>query len=208
VPPAIGAPIAFHTLGMALILATAAFLVLIAITALGCWWLERPGRETDDLGSCLRRHAIRHPETTGLPRSRFRSRPLSEQDRRGFLDAWGSVRDHFEADPNAAVVYADVLVSALLQQRETPESAAQGRRWDQYRIAHEIATRQAQRPMSREDMARALGLYAVLFHELLPCAPAPEAEEGRKCRERGRAPNRVSTPRTQWHKHAPQHPFQ
>jgi hypothetical protein len=193
---------------MALILATAAFLALIAITALGCWWLERPAREADDLGSCLRRHTAKHTESAGGPRSRVRFRPLSEQDRRGFLDAWGSVRDHFEADPTAAVVYADVLVSALMQQRETLEGAAQGRRRDQYRIAHEIATRQAQRPMSREDMARALGLYAVLFHELLPCAPVPEAEEGRKCRERGRAPNRVSTGGTRWHKHAPQHPPQ
>jgi hypothetical protein len=185
------------------ILLVAAFLALVAITALGCWWLEHSAPRTDELAICLRRDA-KGAGKNESSRPRVRPRPLSEEDRRGFIAAWGSVRDHFEDDPNTAVVYADVLVAALMRQRGMTDDSS-GRLQDQYRLAHEIATHQAPRPLVRDDLGRALGLYAVLFHELLPSAPAPGGEEERTSRGRGPAENRVGPPGLLSHRHSREH---
>jgi len=141
------------------------------------------------------------------PPRRRRLRPRSEEDRRGFTEVWSAVRDHFEEDPGVAVVYADVLVSALLEQKGVADGVAEARLRDQYRLAHEIATHQGQRPVVREDLGRALRIYAVLFHELLPAASPTAGEGGRPKRRSGGAERRADPAGGQSQRRPEEHPF-
>jgi hypothetical protein len=88
---------------------------------------------------------------------------LGQEEQRGFCNAWRAVNARFEGDPVAALIYADVLVSALLQ-RSGNLPAVQLR--DQYRKAHELAARTTQRPVFLDDMRRAIEIYTDLFSRL------------------------------------------
>src|SRR5689334_5666397 len=44
-----------------------------------------------------------------------RVRPWTKADREGFAATWRSVCAHFDDDPRAAALYADVLIAALLR---------------------------------------------------------------------------------------------
>ncbi|HWB84283.1 MAG TPA: hypothetical protein VG675_09100 [Bryobacteraceae bacterium] len=106
------------------------------------------------------------------------ARNLSEEDRRGFLRVWRSVRERFSSDPSTAVVYADILVSDLMQEHGwASRSSALAVLDDRYRAAHAIAIKRER--IEPDELRRAIRLYTVLFDELLgnltivPTEPSP-----------------------------------
>ena len=46
--------------------------------------------------------------------------PLAPEDRDGFLLMWASIREDFDADPCAAVLHADLLISDLMEDSQPP----------------------------------------------------------------------------------------
>jgi len=109
-----------------------------------------------------------------LVRQPVRGTPLTEEQRHGFAHTWRSVYNGFEADPASAIIYADVLVSALLRHHEAFAAAA-GRRSDpsdarlkgEYQTARAAARRKAERAPSRDDLRKAIAMYATLFEKLI-----------------------------------------
>ena len=102
-------------------------------------------------------------------------RRLTEEDRRGFLRVWHSVYERFENDPRAAVLYADLLMSDLIQdeaenppgEEHEPEILLDGHLRDKYHTAHAIAIHNKLGPTKTEDLRRAMALYAAVFQKLL-----------------------------------------
>lgn len=110
-------------------------------------------------------------------RQAFRIRPLTRADHSVFTRRWQDVQRLFVDDPNHAVVEADRLLTDVLAAHGYPAS-----NFDQdaeivsvdhpgvaqkYRIAHDIAVRQAQGRLSTDDLRTAVLHYRPLFDELL-----------------------------------------
>jgi hypothetical protein len=107
-------------------------------------------------------------------------RRLNPEDRTGFLRAWHSVRRQFENDPNTALLYADLLISGLLRDpagslspRRRAETLLEGQLKDKYLAAHDITLHNTPGPMKPNELKRAMGLYEVLFDELMNESNAP-----------------------------------
>jgi hypothetical protein len=100
---------------------------------------------------------------------------LSDEDRDGFTRVWDSIRERFDTDPTVTVVHADLLMSDLIEDcsgsaKETDgESGVLARLQlkNRYSSAHEIAARTKEGLVKPSELERAMGLYAVLFDELL-----------------------------------------
>lgn len=105
------------------------------------------------------------------------ARRLSQEERAGVFCAWQSIRTHFQSDPKAAIVYADVLVSDLLglSRRSNAHPAERSIRVaieDRYRAAHAIAKSGDARFVSFAEFQRAMDLYSSLLAEILPGSDA------------------------------------
>ncbi|HZT69444.1 MAG TPA: hypothetical protein VFC10_06815 [Terriglobia bacterium] len=99
---------------------------------------------------------------------------LSDEDRNGFTQMWVSVRGQFQANPSVTIRKADLLMSDLIEDYERTVGLdadlvlqSQGEFTDWYRSAHEIAVRSKEGCVKPHELDRAMGLYAVLFNELL-----------------------------------------
>lgn len=103
--------------------------------------------------------------------------PLSEQQRKRFAEAWDNEQAHFVDEPRAAVESADQLVGDVMKARGYPVSDFEQRVADvsvdhpvvveNYRVAHQIAIKDSQEPVSTEELRQAMIHYRALFADLL-----------------------------------------
>lgn len=110
-------------------------------------------------------------------RQTFHIRPLNAADKSSFDIRWNEVQARFVDDPRGAVTVADSLVTDVMQARGYPIGEFEQRAADisvdhpvvveNYRAAHEIATRHSAGRASTEDLRQAMVHYRALFQELL-----------------------------------------
>lgn len=113
--------------------------------------------------------------------SAYQIRPLAEDERRRFSDAWQRTQAKFVDDPAAAVTEADALVTQVMTARGYPMADFDRRAEDltvehatvvdHYRAARDIVERQARHEASTEDLRQALVHYRELFSDLLSDRP-------------------------------------
>ena len=103
--------------------------------------------------------------------------PLSAADRDRFVASWSKVQARFVDSPGGAVTEADQLLGDVMSTRGYPVSDFEQRAADisvshplvleNYRLAHEIANRQAGGKASTEELRQAMIHYRTLFDELV-----------------------------------------
>jgi len=133
---------------------------------------DRVVRESGD-----RRRAETELERREKRVERLHIRSLSANDLRRFTEAWRSIQAQFVDDPKGAVREADRLVGEVMQARGYPVADFEQRAADvsvdhprlaeNYRAAHDLATRDKRGEASTEDLRQALVYYRGLFEELL-----------------------------------------
>lgn len=144
------------------------FILLIVVAAYprrsspGNHFLTELEEEPEERGSTTARRVPQHRSV----------RSLSPEDMRGFLRVWRSVREHFPDDPKTAVLYADLLMSDVIgypawRNESGADMCLDGELKDKYRAAHKIAVRSRSGEMTREELARAISLYAAILNGLL-----------------------------------------
>jgi len=104
-------------------------------------------------------------------------RPLSAGARDRYADEWRQVQSHFVDQPDQAVGEADRLVAAVMVERGYPVEDFDDQIdmvavdhpavAENYRAAHGIHQRNAERLASTDDLRQALIHYRSLFEELL-----------------------------------------
>ena len=104
-------------------------------------------------------------------------RPLSAEQRSGYLQQWRSVQSRFVDDPKGAVTDADRLVEDVMKvrgypvsdfdQRAADLSVHHPRVVDNYRAARDIAHRHRRGEATTEDLRQAMVYYRDLFEDLL-----------------------------------------
>jgi len=104
-------------------------------------------------------------------------KPLTDNQRTEFADAWEHAQAQFVDDPEAAVANADVLVQEVMSLRGYPVTDFEQRVADvsvdhpavvqNYRIAHDIAARHEQEGVGIEKLREAMIHYRSLFADLL-----------------------------------------
>src|SRR6266851_6703112 len=104
-------------------------------------------------------------------------KPLNDQQRTEFADAWEHAQARFVDDPQAAVANADVLVQEVMGVRGYPVTDFEQRVADvsvdhpavvqNYRIAHEIAVRHEREDVGIEKLREAMIHYRALFSDLI-----------------------------------------
>ncbi len=107
----------------------------------------------------------------------FHVQPLAPGDRARFAESWHNLQARFVDSPGGAVLEADQLLSDVMSTRGYPVSEYEQRAADvsvnhpaalpSYRLAHDIALRQAQGKASTEDSRQAMIHYRTLFDELV-----------------------------------------
>ena len=161
-------------LGWIAIVAAAIFIV-IALAAAGRFRsssrrLLQSFSLTDDgveIGRCCWR---RNTDPVSRPHRLHR---LSDEDRRAFVQVWQRVCDRFNSDPRTAVIYADLLVSDLIQDRSSrlsrqdSESGTDRQLEHKYHVVHEIAVDIQRQHFTREELSRMMGLYSQLCEAFL-----------------------------------------
>jgi hypothetical protein len=114
---------------------------------------------------------------------RFDIRPLAPGETDRYVERWRKVQADFVDDPWAAIDRADELLGEVMHARGYPVSDFEQRAEDlsvdhpklvsDYRIAHEVALRQARGDDGTEDLRRAMLHYRELFAELVESPPEP-----------------------------------
>ena len=104
-------------------------------------------------------------------------KPLTEQQRNDFADAWESAQAEFVDDPTAAVAHADVLLQEVMNVRGYPVADFEQRVADvsvdhpavvqNYRLAHDIAVKHEHSDVGMEKLREAMLHYRALFADLL-----------------------------------------
>jgi FtsZ-interacting cell division protein ZipA len=170
---------------------TTVILLVIAIVALavaGWAFLQRQktlrlrgkyGPEYDRLAAEQRsvRGAENILESREKRVSKFRIRPLGEEDRARLAAEWRAVQEHFVDDPRGAVSQADRLINEALRARGYPMSQFEQQAADlsvqyphvvqNYRQAHKIAIEDQSRAASTEELRQAMQHYRTLFEDVL-----------------------------------------
>jgi len=108
---------------------------------------------------------------------KFHIRQLSYEERARFTEQWDRVQAHFVDAPAGAVAEADQLLGDIMATCGYPMGNFEQRAADisvdhpivtqNYRAAHDIATRQASGKASTEDLRRAMIHYRALFDDLV-----------------------------------------
>ena len=108
---------------------------------------------------------------------KFDIKPLSEQQRNEFADAWEHAQAKFVDDPTAAVASADALVQNVMRVRGYPVADFPQRVADisvdhpavaqNYRLAHDIAVQHEHADVGMEKLRAAMLHYRALFADLL-----------------------------------------
>ena len=104
-------------------------------------------------------------------------RPLSADQRTGYVQQWRAVQARFVDDPKGAVTEADRLVEDVMKirgypisdfdQRAADLSVHHPRVVDNYRAARDIAHRHRRGEATTEDLRQAMVYYRGLFEDLL-----------------------------------------
>jgi hypothetical protein len=157
--------------------------VIVIVVGIAVDWRRRPSPPMS-LGAAREETDLREPpriERYSRPPSRWTGPThLTEEDSQGFLQVWGSVQERFEDDPKAAVVYADLLISGLLQIAGC-QTHAEGRSeillHEKFSAAHTIAFESTQRGVAPDALRRAMSLYAAVFDELFRELRVPAARD-------------------------------
>ena len=166
-------------------------LIVVAILAIGAAvWMYIQKKRTQDLRSkfgpeydkAIDIHGDRsHAESDLAKRekrvSEFHIRPLREDERSRYAEDWRIEQSLFVDDPHASVKHADTLVQDVMKTRGYPvndfdQNAADlsvdhPRVVENYRLAHDIAIRDARGQSTTEDLRRAMVSYRALFEDLL-----------------------------------------
>jgi hypothetical protein len=177
-------------------------LAVVAVVAIGAGaWMLWQKKRTDELQSRFGPEYKRVVESDG-DRRRAESilverqkrvgemdiRPLSNEDRERFAQAWSREQSRFVDNPRSAVAEADSLVREVMKARGYPTGDFEQRAADisvdhatvaNYRIAHEIAVRDSRGEAGTEDLRRAMVHYRALFEDLLETRAAA-AKGGRR----------------------------
>jgi len=165
--------------------------IVIAILAIGAAvWMYFQKKRTQDLRSkfgpeydkAVDVHNDRALAESDLEKrakrvAQFHIRSLREEERTRYAEDWRVEQSLFVDDPRTAVKHADILVQEVMKQRGYPVSDFEQNATDlsvdhprvveHYRIAHEIAIRDARGQGSTEDLRKAMVSYRTLFEELL-----------------------------------------
>jgi hypothetical protein len=109
--------------------------------------------------------------------ARLKIIPLNAEQRNRFANMWELEQAHFVDEPRVAVKAADRLVADVMKARGYPVSDFEQRVADvsvdhpvvveNYRVAHDIAIRDSQEPVSTEELRSAMLHYRALFADLL-----------------------------------------
>jgi hypothetical protein len=109
--------------------------------------------------------------------SKFRIRPLTEDEKARFAAEWRLVQEQFVDNPRNAVSEADRLISQALQTRGYPmaefdqQAADLSVRYphvvENYRRAHQIALDDRRGAAGTEDLRQAMQYYRSLFEDVL-----------------------------------------
>jgi hypothetical protein len=104
-------------------------------------------------------------------------KPLTEEQRNEFADAWETAQAEFVDDPTAAVGHADALVQEVMNVRGYPVADFAQRVADvsvdhpavvqNYRLAHDIAVKHDHQDVGMEKLREAMLHYRALFADLL-----------------------------------------
>jgi FtsZ-interacting cell division protein ZipA len=104
-------------------------------------------------------------------------RSLTKEERDTYAAKWRAAQEHFVDDPRDAIAQADSLVTDAMRTRGYPMTDFESRADDlsvdypavveNYRIAHDIATRDAQGSASTEELRKAMQHYRTLFEHVL-----------------------------------------
>jgi hypothetical protein len=95
---------------------------------------------------------------------------LSDEDRNNFFHLWYSIHERFGENPETAVLYADMLLSDLMQEYawdEEDRDQERNVRQSNYTAAHAIATRVRQGRIAGGELQQAMEIYTLLFNEIL-----------------------------------------
>jgi hypothetical protein len=192
----------------------AAFFALSVLVAIGvAIWLSMKQRRTSALrskfGPEYNRMARAEGDAAraeGLLREREKRvskldiKPLTTEQRNAFADEWERVQGEFVDDPTAAVVHAHALVQLVMQTRGYPVVDFEQRVADvsvdhpavaqNYRLAHDIATRNNREDVGMEKLREAMLHYRALFADLLHdggLQPVRQVRPEERAEERERA---------------------
>lgn len=168
--------------------ALVAFGIIIAIVV-GIW-LARRSRQTKELrskfgpeykhvahaeGDAARGEKVLQEREARV--KKFDIRPLTEQQRNEFADAWEHAQAQFVDDPTRAVASADALVQEVMKVRGYPVADFAQRVADvsvdhpavaqNYRLAHDIAVQHEHADVGMEKLRVAMLHYRALFADLL-----------------------------------------
>ena len=165
--------------------------IAVAILAIGAAvWMYMQKKRTQELRSKFgpeydkaidthkdRSHAESDLEKRAKRVAQFHIRPLSGDERTRYAEDWRLEQSLFVDDPRAAVKHADTLVQDVMKHRGYPVSDFEQNAADlsvdhprvveNYRIAREIAVRDARGQSSTEDLRKAMVSYRALFEDLL-----------------------------------------
>jgi hypothetical protein len=177
----------------------AAVIVAIGIGAAMAVTISRRNRE--HLKAQFGPEYARTVETAGNPRAAeaelrdrekrvkgLQIRPLSQDDRTRFTEAWRRIQTNFVDDPAGAFSGADKLVGEVMSARGYPTADFDQRSADvsvdhpevvqNYRKGHEIALRDAEGKAGTEELRQAMVSYRAVFDELVTRGePEPAAAE-------------------------------
>lgn len=133
---------------------------------------ERTLRETGDRKEAERELASREERVR-----KFHIEELPAGARERYTEEWRTVQSHFVDQPQNALGEADRLVSNVMRDRGYPLENFDQRAADisadhpavveNYRAAHDIATRSETGEVSTEDLRQAMVHYRTLFDDLL-----------------------------------------
>lgn len=112
--------------------------------------------------------------------------PLSESDRREFVDRWITIQAEFVDDPEGSVTRADGLVNEVMEARGYPVVDFEERAGiisvdhptvvENYRSAHAITEGRNRGQTTTEGLRKAMVQYRSLFEELLHDSLPPRKE--------------------------------
>jgi hypothetical protein len=112
-------------------------------------------------------------------------RPLTDDEHNRFAPAWQKVQARFVDDPAGSITEADLLLTKLMatrgyevgedfERRAADVSVDHPQVVGEYRVAHEIAVRNATDGVETEELRQAMIHYRALFDDLLEVEEKPE----------------------------------
>jgi hypothetical protein len=139
-------------------------------------------------------------KVAGRPSRRLGVRPLTAVAGVEYAAQWTSIQERFVNQPSEAVTQAQLLVTAVLQDRGYPTagyehvladlSAQHARNLENYRAVHSIAEAANDGSASTEDLRQAMIHYRAMFDDLLAgVAVAQDASEHGNQDPAGRRPS-------------------